>query len=197
MTASNLSLRERCDEIRARMPLSSIAATSVELQRAGREWKACCPFHENRSPSFTIYADDRRFMCFGCGAEGDVLDFVMRLHSVRLIDALEMLGSRQLLDALVRWPSPEPQHDRTGEAAAIWNAAGAARGSIAEDYLRARGVNVELPDSLRFAHLPLGRHSPMPALVAAVSTLGGRLLVSSGRSYPPIRSARRSCRVGR
>jgi DNA primase len=173
--ATGPSLRERCDEIRSRMPLSSVAASSLKLRRAGREWQACCPFHPDRKPSFTIYADDRRFMCFGCGAEGDVLDFVMRLHNVRLIDALELLGSRQLPEAVAPRPLPEREHDRSGEAAALWNAAVPAQGSIAEAYLRSRGITVELPDSVRFAHLPLGQHVPMPALVAAVSTLDGQV----------------------
>lgn len=175
MITVDLSLRERCDEIRSRVPLSGVAASSLKLRHAGRDWKACCPFHPDRTPSFTIYADDRRFMCFGCGAEGDVLDFVMRLHNVRLINALEMLGSRQLPEAAARRPLPDRQHDRSSEAAAIWDAAGVAKGSIAEAYLRSRGITIELPGSLRFANLPLGRHVPMPALVAAVSTLGGQV----------------------
>ncbi|KQU57514.1 virulence-associated protein E [Sphingomonas sp. Leaf339] len=152
-----------------------MAVASLKLRRAGREWKACCPFHADRSPSFTIYADDRRFMCFGCGAEGDVLDYVMRLHSVRLIDALEMLGSRQLPEILQGRVQLERQYDRSGEAAAIWSAAGPASGSMAAEYLRSRGITVDLPDSLRCAYLPLGRHLPMPALVAAVSTLYGEV----------------------
>lgn len=174
MTTS-LSLRDRCDEIRACVPMSSVAATALKLRRAGREWKCCCPFHPDRTPSFTIYGDDRRFMCFGCGAEGDVLDFVMRLHSVSLIDALEMLGSRQLPELAARRRFPPPQHDRTAEAAAIWHAAGTATGSTAAAYLRLRGITVDLPDSLRFAHLSLGRHAPMPTLVAAISTLDGQV----------------------
>ena len=57
------------DAIRAANPLPSVAAGVVKLKRAGREWKACCPFHSEKTPSFTIYSGGRRFMCFGCGAE--------------------------------------------------------------------------------------------------------------------------------
>lgn len=152
---------------------SSLAGTTLKLRRAGREWKACCPFHPDRTPSFTIYADDSRFMCFGCGAGGDVLDFVMRLHNVRLADALEMLGGSNIPERRVARPLPEPEHHRSDEAAAIWRSAEPAQGSTAEAYLNSRGITVELPDSIRSAQLSLGRHAPMPALVAAVSTLGG------------------------
>jgi DNA primase len=169
------SLRERCDSIRSRVPMSSVAAVSLKLIRAGREWKACCPFHPDRSPSFTIYADDRRFMCFGCGAEGDVLDFVMRLQGVRLPEALQMLGDGELLARHEKRSdrARAPEHDRGGEAASLWAAAAPAQGTLAEAYLRSRGITVELPESIRFAHLSLGRRTPMPALVAAVSTLDG------------------------
>ncbi len=72
--------------IRDRFPLSGVAAKAgVKLQRAGREWKACCPFHPDRTPSFTIYQDDRRAHCFGCGWTGDVLDFVKASYRVSLI----------------------------------------------------------------------------------------------------------------
>ena len=64
------------EEIRAANPLPSVAGGVVKLKRAGGEWKACCPFHSEKTPSFTIYGNGRRFMCFGCGAEGDVFDFV-------------------------------------------------------------------------------------------------------------------------
>lgn len=158
-----------------RVPLSSVAGSVLKLQRAGREWKACCPFHPDRTPSFTIYADDSRFMCFGCGAGGDVFDFVMRLHNVRLTDALEMLGSQHMPQVSHKRPLPVPEHHRSNEAAAIWQAAAAAQGTIAETYLRSRGITVGLPDSIRFAHLPLGGGPPIPALVAAVSTLEGQI----------------------
>jgi DNA primase len=166
------SLRERCDEVRNRVPLSSIAA-SLKLIRAGREWKACCPFHPDRSPSFTIYADDRRFMCFGCGAEGDVLDFVMRLHGVRLPEALRMLAGEHMPQIARQRPLPAGGHHRGDEATEIWQAAAAAQGTIAETYLRSRGITVALPETIRFAPLPFGRGPSMPVLVAAVSTIEG------------------------
>ena len=66
------------ESIRRSNPLQDIAGRLVPLRAAGEEWTACCPFHADRSPSFTIYDAGRRFHCFGCGATGDVLDFVQR-----------------------------------------------------------------------------------------------------------------------
>lgn len=166
-------LRARCEAIRQQVSLSELAGKSIKLRRAGREWKACCPFHPDRTPSFTIYADDSRFMCFGCGAEGDAIDFVMKLHDVRLPEALIMLGGDSAPTVRLTTAEPAPECDRAFEAAAIWHAAGSAAGTTAEAYLRSRGITVPVPDSVRFAMLPLGRRAAMPTLVAAVSALDG------------------------
>lgn len=59
-----------------------VQAAGVKLQRSGQEWKGCCPFHADKTPSFTIYSEGKRFQCFGCGEQGDVLDFVMRQYGL-------------------------------------------------------------------------------------------------------------------
>lgn len=85
-------LRTAIDRIRRDFSLSTIADRSgLKLHRAGDEWKACCPFHKERTPSFTIYASDRRFMCFGCGVQGDVLDYMKHAYGVGLIEAARTL----------------------------------------------------------------------------------------------------------
>src|SRR5690606_40466026 len=84
------------DAIRRDYPLPSVAGAVVKLRPAGHEFKACCPFHEERTPSFTIFDTGRRFHCFGCGAAGDVLDFVQHLHNVSLREAASMLAGDAL-----------------------------------------------------------------------------------------------------
>lgn len=74
-------------------PLTEVAACVVALRPAGKEWVACCPFHADRSPSFTIFDGGQRFHCFGCGASGDVLDFVQRAYAVSLPEAARLLGA--------------------------------------------------------------------------------------------------------
>ena len=165
-------LRARCDAAR-QVSLSCLAARSLKLSRSGAEWKACCPFHPDRSPSFTIYADDSRFMCFGCGAQGDVLDFIMRLNGVGLLEALKSLGSDAVPVARVSRDGGQGERagDRSAEALAIWKSAQPAAQTTAEAYLRSRGITLCLPGSLGFAQLGLGRRPPMPALVAAISNV--------------------------
>lgn len=162
--------------IRAANPLPSIVGASLKLMRAGREWKACCPFHDDRSPSFTIFDGGERFHCFGCGAGGDVLDYVQRLHAVDLREAAAMLGGGTLPAVPYRQLPSEPERDTTGEAAAVWKSAVPAAGTPAEAYLWGRGLHLPIPPTIRFARLPYGRRGPaLPCLVARVSGPDGKL----------------------
>jgi len=80
------------EAIRASYPLPEIAAQAVpDLKRKGNEWVGCCPFHGEKTPSFTIFDNDRRYHCFGCGVSGDVVDFVADLENVSPEDAIKRL----------------------------------------------------------------------------------------------------------
>ncbi len=159
------------ETIRTDFPVSSVVGAITKLHRAGREWKACCPIHADRSPSFTIYAGDQRWHCFGCGDGGDVLDFVRKVHGVGLRDAAAMLtGANLPVVSMPRLDKPtDADRDTIGEAVSIWRNAGPISGTPAERYLRNRGISIGLPDCLRFSMLRLGRREPLPVLVALVA----------------------------
>ena len=157
--------------VRARHPIPGIAGSIVKLQRAGNEWKACCPFHPDRSPSFTIYDGGQRFCCFGCGAAGDVLDFVQRTHRVGLREAVALLEGGNLPATTFTPPAkPAERVARDDEALALWRAAQAPEGTLAQSYLASRGIMCRLPQSVRFARLPYGvRGACHPVLLALVT----------------------------
>jgi DNA primase len=166
-----------CADLRDRFPVSAAASQAgVKLQRAGRELKGCCPFHPDRTPSFTIYADDRRFQCFGCGAEGDVLDFVQRAYNVKLLGAIEMLDGGSLRELEQQRVVATPKADWSKAANSIWTAALPIQGTPAEAYLLRRGITMDLPQTLRFARLRYPQEQDRrPALVAAVCSPSGDL----------------------
>jgi DNA primase len=93
------------DEIRSRLTLSDVIGKRVRVTRAGREFKACCPFHHEKSPSFTINDDKQFYHCFGCGAHGDVIGFVMQHDNLSFMDAVEALS----VDAGLQMPKPDPR----------------------------------------------------------------------------------------
>ena len=81
------------DELRGRVALSSVVGRRVKLQRAGREFKACCPFHNEKTPSFTVNDEKGFYHCFGCGAHGDVVRFVIEQEGLPFRDAVERLAA--------------------------------------------------------------------------------------------------------
>ena len=79
------------DELRARTPLAALIGRRVKLSRAGRQWKGCCPFHGEKSPSFYVYDD--HYHCFGCGVHGDAVAFVMQSQGAGFPEAVELLAA--------------------------------------------------------------------------------------------------------
>lgn len=175
--AAGKNMATVCADIRDRFPVSGVARQAgVKLVRAGRELKGCCPFHPDKSPSFTVYADDRRFQCFGCGAEGDVLDFVQRAYGVRLPAAIDMLDGGALRELEQQRVVATPRADWSKAARSIWSEAVPIAGTPAEAYLRSRGITMELPHTLRFARLRYPQEQGRrPALIASVCAPDGAL----------------------
>lgn len=91
------------DELRARTPMHGLVSRRVKLSKSGRNWKGCCPFHNEKSPSFYVYEDG--FHCFGCGAHGDAITFTMQSAGSTFIDAVESLAAEAGLEV----PKPSRQ----------------------------------------------------------------------------------------
>ena len=79
------------DDLRARTPLPALIGRRVRLARSGRQLKGCCPFHDEKTPSFYVYDD--HFHCFGCGAHGDAISFVMQSQGLGFMEAIEQLAA--------------------------------------------------------------------------------------------------------
>lgn len=167
------------EAIRRAHPLPDVAGRIVRLRRSGDEWLACCPFHADRTPSFTIYDGGTRFKCFGCGEGGDVLDFVRRVYDVTLPEAARRLDGGHVptitLPSRGEFPASQKGHETQAAAMAIWDWAIPAAGTVAESYLRFRGLTPPYPASLAFLALPCGDLGPLPCLVAAVRNVAGDL----------------------
>ena len=136
------------DELRARTPLAAIVGRRMRLARSGRQWKGCCPFHGEKTPSFYVY-EDGHYHCFGCGAHGDAIGFIMQSEGAGFMEAVERLAAEAGLE--VPKPSPEAAatEQRRLDLAAVLEAAQASyhrrlflpEGRLALDYLRGRGLS--------------------------------------------------------
>src|SRR6187399_2578800 len=114
------------DELRSRVTLSGVVMRTTKLTRAGREWKACCPFHNEKTPSFTVSDEKGFFHCFGCGAHGDVIGFVMRSEGLSFPETVERLAREAGLPLPVSSPEERQRAERQAtlvtamETAAAW-----------------------------------------------------------------------------
>ncbi len=150
------------DELRSRIAVSDIVGKRVKLTRAGREYKACCPFHNEKSPSFYVNDDKQFYHCFGCGAHGSIIDFVMRYDNQSFPEAIETLA--QMVGMQVPQSAPEDiekakqQKDLYTmlDETAKWmetqfrNPANKA----AYDYMRERGVGEDVMTAFRIGYAP-------------------------------------------
>jgi DNA primase len=137
------------DELRARVPLSPVVGRRVKLTRAGREWKGCCPFHNEKTPSFYVNDDKGFYHCFGCGAHGDVIRFLTDQEGLPFMDAVKLLAAQAGMEV----PSASPEARERAEVndslqalagrAAEWFAAQlkSPAGAAARDYLDRRRVS--------------------------------------------------------
>ncbi|MEL7682958.1 DNA primase [Citromicrobium bathyomarinum] len=172
------------DQLRTRVTLSSVIMRTTKLQRAGREWKACCPFHDEKTPSFTVNDQKGFYHCFGCGAHGDVIRWMTDQRGLTFMDAVKELA----VTAGMEMPAPDPREaQKAKRRAGLHDAMGAAqeffvrelagpRGSAARDYLDKRGFSPTTMREFGFGYAPDERQ----ALATALGTLPPQLLVEGG-----------------
>lgn len=91
--ASN-DLQKFCDELRSRLSIVDVVSSKIKLVRKGREYQACCPFHNEKTPSFTVNEAKGFYHCFGCGAHGDIIKFEMEANNLPFIDAVKKLADK-------------------------------------------------------------------------------------------------------
>ena len=142
----------------------TVEASGVRLRGRGRVRQGVCPFHDEAEGSFTVYGDSERFYCFGCGAGGDVLDFIQRSENLTLPEAIARLdGSLGLAPRAANcpartrrtWDVPLPQRDPALLTVAARFYAGQLRRSPeAREYLASRGVGPVAATRLSLGYAP-------------------------------------------
>lgn len=179
------------EELRNRLPLSGVVGRSVRLVKRGREFTGLCPFHNEKSPSFTVNDDKGFFHCFGCGAHGDVIGFVMRNNGLAFPEAVEQLAQEAGLAVPQVRPEDRQKADQVAtlgkamEEAAKWFQAQlqAGVGAEARAYIQKRGLKPETVERFRLGYAPQSRTAMKEALLAR--GLPEPLLVEAGLLIKP------------
>ena len=147
-------------ELRSAVDIVQVIGEHTKLKKAGRSWKGLCPFHSERTASFTVDRDKGLYHCFGCGAGGDVIHFVRQIDRLDFPEAVESLAARFGVKIPMR-ASRGPRDDRREKllealaAAQRFYAAQLAKpGSRAAAYLKERGVSDDATHRLGLGHAP-------------------------------------------
>ncbi len=152
------------DELREKVPLSDLIGRKVKLTHKGREFTGLCPFHKEKTPSFTVNDDKGFYHCFGCGAHGDQIRYLMEAEKMPFMEAVEYLANM----AGMKMPEPDPKQaarneKNTGllrlmESACRYFQANlfATAGADARNYLIRRGMSSDLAKKFRLGYAPTG-----------------------------------------
>ncbi len=150
------------DELLARVDIVDVIERRVPLKKAGREWTACCPFHNERTPSFYVSPAKQFFHCFGCGAHGSAVKFLMDYERLEFPDAVEELAQTVGLTVPREGGrDAAPREDKTDlyallDAAALWYEGELPRNPDAQAYCKKRGLDAETIKRFRLGWAPAG-----------------------------------------
>ncbi|MBC8240088.1 MAG: DNA primase [Alphaproteobacteria bacterium] len=161
------------DEVKLRTSLPEVVGRRVQLRKKGREWEGLCPFHKEKTPSFTVNEEKGFYHCFGCGEHGSVFDFVMKTDGLSFPETVERLAT----DAGMQVPQDTPEErQRSAQRKSLEDATEAAckwfertlqmpEGKAALDYLRDRGLDDDTIRIFRVGFAPNSRNALKGALL--------------------------------
>ena len=159
------------DDLVARIDIIDVIHRRVPLKKAGHEYKACCPFHDEKTPSFTVSPSKQFYHCFGCGAHGTAIGFLMEFDRLSYPEAIEALAESAGLEvpreaAANRGPDLAPLYNLLAQAEQFYERQlrSHADASRAVDYLRQRGLSGEISARFRIGFAPPGWDNLLRAL---------------------------------
>ncbi len=187
------------DDLLARTDIVEVIGARVEIKRAGREYSGRCPFHDERSPSFTVSPTKQFYHCFGCGAHGTAIKFLMEYDRMEFLDAVEELAKR----AGIEVPRDTVRRDSSEDSAPLYAALDAAArffagqlqtSDVARAYLDRRGVDAATRERFTLGYAPDGWEGLKSALggdaqrLAVLDRVGLLSKNDAGRVYDKFRA---------
>jgi DNA primase len=160
-----LFTRDSIDRLRDSIDMVDLVGTKTDLRRVGSRWTGLCPFHDERTPSFSVNAEEKLFYCFGCQAKGDAFGFVEQTEGLDFRESVEMLADRYGVQLELENEDPQAEDrrrrkerlykllDRTASfyATFLWESQEA---KPAREYLESRGLGEEVLREFRVGYAP-------------------------------------------
>lgn len=160
----DVEFRRMVDDLKTRVPASSVMGKGIKLKKSGNDYQGLCPFHNERTPSFTVNDAKEFGHCFGCGWHGDVIRFVMDREGCSFREAYQRIAN----DDLPTWTPQERSKvqaqqrledlEKEKDARLFYADATPITGTPGSIYLQARGITIVPPDCVRFGMVPSWRN---------------------------------------
>jgi len=179
------------DELRTRIGVVDVVSKRVKLTRKGREHMGLCPFHKEKTPSFTVNEEKGFYHCFGCGEHGSAIDFVMKTDGLNFPEAVERLAGEAGMEVPVDTPEERERAKRRQTLYDVMEAASQffeqklrmPEGQHALSYLKERGLDDAIISGFRLGFAPDGRGAIRAALHR--SDISDELMISAGLLISP------------
>ncbi len=164
-----MNIKDLVNEIKNRLIIEEVIGSYIHLKKVGKNYVALCPFHHEKTPSFTVSPEKNFFHCFGCGKSGDVITFVAEIEKISFIEAVKKLAVKAGID-----PSPYFSGETAREKSLISNIQNINTEAMkffkyyllkskyskeAIRYLKSRGINSEAAKTFKFGFAPPGRNT--------------------------------------
>jgi DNA primase len=188
------------DELVARTDIVEIIGSRIPLKKAGREWKACCPFHGEKTPSFTVSQQKQFYHCFGCGLHGTALTFLMEHDHLPFPDAVEDLAGRLGMEVPREGGSPDSPERHLDDLYALMASADQhfrdelRDSDRAKDYLKKRGLVGETAARYHLGYAPAGWDAVLKKFGATEA--GRQALLTTGLTIERSQEGQRSQGTG-
>jgi DNA primase len=189
------------DQVLDRTDIVDVVDRRVKLKKAGKNYSACCPFHQEKTPSFSVNPEKQFYYCFGCGAGGNALGFVMDYERMEFREAIESLAQAagielppEEADAAPQVDHQKPLYEAMEKATRVYESQlrkHPSRGRVV-DYLKQRGLSGEIARDFRLGFAPEGWDNLMTTLsseeeIGQALTAGLLIENDSGRKYDRFR----------
>ncbi len=156
------------DDLINRVDIIEVIDAHVPLKKTGRDYSACCPFHNEKTPSFTVSPVKQFYYCFGCGAHGTALTFLMEYGRMDFVEAVESLASQQGMEVPREQGTPTRQSNadlyELLEQVTAYYCQQLKYSQAAIDYLKSRGLNGETAAEYGLGYAPSGWNNLTPVL---------------------------------
>lgn len=192
------------DDLLTHVDIVDVIDSRVALKKAGKEFKACCPFHSEKTPSFTVSRQKQFFYCFGCGAGGSVIRFLMDFERLDFVEAVQELAKMLGLDVPFEGGRPQARSSAAGSAdlyelmekVALYYTTQLRKHpqkKIAIEYLKNRGISGQAAKAFELGYAPSGWNnleqvfSDAPQVIEQLVRTGMLITKESGQTYDRFR----------